>query len=43
MTDRLPKPKRSFGQNFLIDKNYVRKIVDAAHLTESKTVVEIGP
>jgi 16S rRNA (adenine1518-N6/adenine1519-N6)-dimethyltransferase len=43
MTDRLPKPKRSFGQNFLIDKNYVRKIVDAAHFPESKTLVEIGP
>jgi 16S rRNA (adenine1518-N6/adenine1519-N6)-dimethyltransferase len=43
MTDRLPKPKRSFGQNFLIDKNYVRKIINAARLTESKTVVEIGP
>ncbi len=44
MTDRpLPKPKRSFGQNFLVYGNYVRKIVDSAHLSTSTAVVEIGP
>ncbi|MDI1240957.1 MAG: 16S rRNA (adenine(1518)-N(6)/adenine(1519)-N(6))-dimethyltransferase RsmA [bacterium] len=37
------KPKRSLGQNFLVDENYVRKIVSALDLTDRDTVVEIGP
>jgi len=44
MTDsRPPRAKRSLGQNFLSDKNFVRKIVDAAGVTSSDVVVEIGP
>ena len=40
---RFPKAKRSFGQNFLVDQSYVAKIVKAAKLDSSSTVVEIGP
>lgn len=35
--------KRSLGQNFLIDPNYIRKIVQALDLTGGETVFEIGP
>lgn len=35
-------PRRSAGQNFLVDENVARKIVDASQV-ESRTVVEIGP
>jgi len=38
-----PKAKRSFGQNFLVDQSFVAKIVKAAALNDSLTVVEIGP
>ena len=34
--------KKSLGQNFLIDKNVVRKIVNLTKI-EFKNVVEIGP
>ncbi|WP_018086064.1 16S rRNA (adenine(1518)-N(6)/adenine(1519)-N(6))-dimethyltransferase RsmA [Desulfurispora thermophila] len=37
------KARKSLGQNFLVDQNIVQKIVDAAGLTPSDTVVEIGP
>ena len=40
---RFPKAKRSFGQNFLVDQSFVAKIVKAATLDTSSTVVEIGP
>ena len=36
-------PKKSLGQNFLIDGNIAAKIVKSLHLTERDTVVEIGP
>ena len=36
------RPKRSLGQNFLFDENILGKIVDAASVTESDTVLEIG-
>ncbi|WP_262122841.1 16S rRNA (adenine(1518)-N(6)/adenine(1519)-N(6))-dimethyltransferase RsmA [Anaerococcus sp. Marseille-Q5996] len=36
------KFKKSLGQNFLIDKNFVDKIVDAAEI-ENQNVLEIGP
>ena len=39
----LNRAKKSLGQNFLVDQNYVRKIVDALDLMDSDTVVEIGP
>ncbi len=35
--------KKSLGQNFLIDQNILRKIVDAAHLDVTKGALEIGP
>lgn len=34
--------KRSFGQNFLVDPRYIRKIIDSLTLTNEDTVVEIG-
>lgn len=34
---------KSLGQNFLIDGNIVRKIADAADITENDNVLEIGP
>lgn len=38
-----PFAKKSFGQNFLADENYVRKIVAALELQADETIVEIGP
>ena len=35
--------KKSLGQNFLTDLNVLNKIVDAAHLTDTDNVIEIGP
>lgn len=35
--------KKSLGQNFLIDRNILRKIVDAAKLDATQGVLEIGP
>lgn len=35
--------KKSLGQNFLTDSNILRKIVDAAELTNEHGVLEIGP
>lgn len=37
------RPKKSLGQNFLVDKNTARKIIRAVHLEPSDVVVEIGP
>jgi 16S rRNA (adenine1518-N6/adenine1519-N6)-dimethyltransferase len=38
-----PLPKRRFGQNFLIDKNIVDRIVRAVDPQPDETIVEIGP
>lgn len=35
--------QKKFGQNFLVDKNILEKIVDAAQITETDCVLEIGP
>lgn len=35
--------KKRLGQNFLVDQNYVEKIVSAAELCPSDWVLEIGP
>ncbi len=35
--------RKRFGQNFLIDSNIVKKIVNAANITSEDTVIEIGP
>ncbi len=36
-------PRKSLGQNFLIDENYKNKIIEAADIKPSDVVVEIGP
>lgn len=33
----------SLGQNFLVDRNIIEKIIDAADLTKDTLVIEIGP
>ena len=38
----LIKPKKSLGQNFLIDKNIINKIVSISNIL-NKDVLEIGP
>jgi 16S rRNA (adenine1518-N6/adenine1519-N6)-dimethyltransferase len=37
------RAKKSLGQNFLVDPNYQRKIIEALHLGPQDTVIEIGP
>lgn len=37
------RPKKSLGQNFLVDPTHRARIVDAADLTVDDTVLEIGP
>lgn len=37
------RPKKRLGQNFLIDRNVLRKIIEAAELDERSAVLEIGP
>ena len=39
----LIKPKKSLGQNFLIDKNIIRYITDIAEINKNDTLLEIGP
>jgi 16S rRNA (adenine1518-N6/adenine1519-N6)-dimethyltransferase len=36
------EPRRSRGQNFLVDQNIIRKIIDHADLKKTDRVVEIG-
>lgn len=36
-------PKKSLGQNFLIDANLVRKLIDASDASEGDLVLEVGP
>ena len=38
----LLKPKKSLGQNFLIDNNIINKIVEIGSVDKNKTVMEIG-
>lgn len=37
------RAKKSLGQNFLVDPNYQRKIIEAVNPQPDDTVVEIGP
>ncbi len=37
------EPRHRFGQNFMIDANIVRMIADAASISASDTVIEVGP
>ncbi len=34
--------KKSFGQNFLVDPNYIRKIIEALNPQTDETIIEIG-
>lgn len=36
-------PQKRFGQNFLIDQNLVRKLVDEAAVAAGEVVLEVGP
>lgn len=36
-------PTKKWGQNFVIDPNTVRRIVEAAHVTHDDIVLEVGP
>ena len=37
------KYKKSLGQNFLHDKNIIKKIIESSELTEDSLVLEVGP
>jgi len=37
------RPRKRFGQNFLVDSHYVRRIVDAVAPQRGQRIVEIGP
>lgn len=37
------RPKKSLGQNFLIDANLVRKLIDASGVGPGDLVLEVGP
>ena len=39
----LIKTKKSLGQNFLVDKNIIKKIVDTGNITNSDVILEVGP
>ena len=39
----LIKPKKSLGQNFLIDKNIINLIIDAGNIKKNDVVYEVGP
>lgn len=36
------RPRKRFGQNFLIDGNLMRRLVEAAELTRDDVVIEVG-
>ena len=36
-------PKKSLGQNFLLNKEIIKKIVEVGEITNDNTVIEIGP
>ncbi len=40
---KAPFAKRSLGQNFLVDQNYIKRIVDAVDPFPGDTIIEIGP
>lgn len=37
------KPRRQFGQNFLIDLNHMRQLLELADVQGDRTVLEVGP
>ena len=34
--------KKSLGQNFLVDKNIINKIIKIGNINKNKTIIEIG-
>jgi len=40
---KLPLPKKSLGQNFLIDQNITNKIIKIGNISTDNTILEIGP
>jgi 16S rRNA (adenine1518-N6/adenine1519-N6)-dimethyltransferase len=36
-------PRHALGQNFLIDHNLIKKLVDAAHVAPNDLILEVGP
>jgi len=43
MSKFLQNAKKSLGQNFLLDKNILNKIIKIGNVDKNKTVIEIGP
>lgn len=43
LQERGLRPRRALGQNFLIDHNLIRKLVDASGVTHGSLVLEVGP
>lgn len=43
LTDAGLAPRKRFGQNFLIDGNLMRRLVESAEIGPDDTVLEIGP
>jgi len=43
LEDLKTHPRKSLGQNFLIDGNIVRKIIDSSTVDEGDHVLEVGP
>lgn len=39
----LPRAKKSFGQNWLVDETVVQKIIEAAEIVSGETILEVGP
>ena len=39
----LIKAKKSLGQNFLVDKNVINKIVNAGNISRTDVILEVGP
>ncbi|HKO97665.1 MAG TPA: 16S rRNA (adenine(1518)-N(6)/adenine(1519)-N(6))-dimethyltransferase RsmA [Pyrinomonadaceae bacterium] len=39
----IPRPSKSLGQNFLVDKRAIERIVNSLQPTSDETIVEIGP
>ena len=37
------KPKKSLGQNFLVDDNVINKITNLGNINKTSTILEIGP
>jgi 16S rRNA (adenine1518-N6/adenine1519-N6)-dimethyltransferase len=37
------RARKRFGQNFLVDRNYIHKIVDAVAPRENDHIIEVGP